>query len=53
MAIAATVLLRGQLRSGLALRYHKDDGGQSYYGCWIDSANQYSCFVYVRGSRTT
>ena len=52
-AVAVDVSIHGNARAGVALRYDKNQGGESYITCWIDGGNQYGCFVAVNDQWTT
>jgi hypothetical protein len=48
------VLVQGNARAGVALRWSQDDARRgSYYACWIDSADLFGCFVSVGDQWTT
>jgi S1-C subfamily serine protease/serine/threonine protein kinase len=53
MGIAADILVQGNARAGVALRYHEQGDTKSFYTCWIDSAQSYGCFVTVADQLTT
>jgi serine/threonine-protein kinase len=54
MGVSADVLIQGDSRAGVALRYAIDDNNQrDYYTCWIDGSNRYGCFVSVKNTWTT
>jgi S1-C subfamily serine protease/serine/threonine protein kinase len=53
MGIAADILVYGNARAGVALRYQAQGDTQSFYTCWIDSGQSYGCFVTVAGQLTT
>lgn len=52
LGIATDVYLHEDVWVGLAMRYSAGEGKPSYYACWIDTTQQYGCFMVVDGEPT-